>query len=105
MRSKCKTATALIVAAVTAWTVYGVLAGTGVAIGTRQIALSAAGALTVLSLAATVRQIAASSTRVVTVAVARAPQQSYWRGYEDRGTDSRPGPIDGDTTDLMAIRR
>jgi hypothetical protein len=105
MRSTCKTANALIAAAVTAWTVYIWCAAVETHTSTRQIALGAAGALTVLSLAATVRQIAASSTRVVTVAVARAPQQSYWRGYEDRGTDSQPGPLDAPTTDLMAIRR
>ncbi|MEU7771201.1 hypothetical protein AB0C44_07735 [Micromonospora taraxaci] len=105
MRSTCKTANALIAAAVTAWGFYIVFAATEAQMSTRQIALGAAGALTVLSLAATVRQIAASSTRVVTVAVARAPQQQFWRGYEARGEDLTATGSDDDTTDLMTLGR
>ncbi|MGW3888863.1 hypothetical protein ACWD69_09250 [Micromonospora chokoriensis] len=102
MRSTCKTANALIAAAVTAWGFYIMFAATEAQMSTRQIALGAAGALTVLSLAATVRQIAASSTRVVTVAVAAAPRSAYYRGYGDASADALGGD-DGDTTDLSRL--
>lgn len=103
MRSTCKAADALIAAAVTAWTVYIVCAAMETHPSTRQIALGAAGGLTVLSLAISFRQVAASSTRVVTVAVAAAPRQAYYRGYGDAAKDAFSGDDSEVTTDLSTL--
>ncbi|PYC65773.1 hypothetical protein C7C45_27335 [Micromonospora arborensis] len=71
----------------------GAVSGRAFAVG------AVAAAVSVAALIVNSRQLA-GGIKVVVVSVARAPQQAYWRGYQDRGIDSRPGG-DDDTPDLM----
>ncbi|MEU7590651.1 hypothetical protein AB0A95_30715 [Micromonospora sp. NPDC049230] len=100
MRSTCKTATALIIAAVVTWLGTGLFSGQ-----TRTAIVGLAGALTVAALAVNVRQVATGSVRHVTVAVARAPREAYYRGYGDAAQDALGGGDDdqGDTVNLRTI--
>ncbi|WFF02535.1 hypothetical protein [Micromonospora sp. WMMD964] len=72
------------------------------AVSGRAFAVGAiAAAASVAALIVNSRQLA-GGIRVVVVSVARAPQQAYWRGYHDRGTDVSSGG-DDDAPDLMGI--
>lgn len=73
------------------------------AVSGRAFAVGAiAAAASVAAVIVNSRQLA-GGIKVVVISVARAPQQAYWRGYQDRGTDTRPGGGDDDTPDLMSI--
>ncbi|MEU5945163.1 hypothetical protein ABZ793_06320 [Micromonospora sp. NPDC047465] len=98
----CKTANVLTVAAVAAWTGYALLALCEVQGSARQAALGLAGALTVISVVVTVRQVSGAAVRTVTVAVAAAPREAYYRGYGDAAQDALGGGADDDddSTDL-----
>ncbi|MBM7492114.1 hypothetical protein JOD64_003336 [Micromonospora luteifusca] len=105
-RTHSKAANVIIAAAGFCWlaTVLVAAIDWDGAVSGRAFAVGAiAAAVSVAALIVNSRQLA-GGIKVVVVSVARAPQQAYWRGYQDRGIDSRPGGGgDDDTPDLMSV--
>ncbi|MFI1197666.1 hypothetical protein ACH4T9_31020 [Micromonospora sp. NPDC020750] len=106
-RKTCKASNRLLVLTGLCWMATIALAALdwhGAVTG-RTFALAAlAGAATTATIIINSRQVGTASTRVVTVAVARAPRESFWRGYEARGEDMAATSVD-DTIDLASFRR
>ncbi|MFF0149967.1 hypothetical protein [Micromonospora sp. NPDC005203] len=104
-RTQSKAANVVIAVAGLCWLATVLLAAIDWdgAVSGRAFAVGAiAAAASVAAVIVNSRQLA-GGIKVVVISVARAPQQAYWRGYQDRGTDTPPGGGDDDTPDLMSI--
>ncbi|WKU03775.1 hypothetical protein [Micromonospora sp. HUAS LYJ1] len=99
--NKLTAANVLVAAAVASWAAFILLATVADETHHLYTALGLAGALTVVGLAVNTRQTGSRGERVITVAVAAAPREAYYRGYGDAAQDAFGRDDDqGDTTDL-----